>query len=83
MLIVTHDQEEALVMSDRILLLANGVIEQMGTPEDLFERPRTVFAAYNHYAGAKEIIVYPYNNHEGGETYQQMEKIRFAQRLLA
>lgn len=45
--------------------------------------PRTVFAAYNHYAGAKEIIVYPYNNHEGGETYQQMEKIRFAQRLLA
>ncbi|HET8609179.1 MAG TPA: ABC transporter ATP-binding protein [Burkholderiales bacterium] len=45
-LIVTHDQEEALVMSDRILLLANGVIEQMGTPEDLFERPRTVFAAH-------------------------------------
>lgn len=39
--------------------------------------PSTVFAAYNHYAGDKQIRVYPYNNHEGGETYQTVEKLKF------
>ncbi|MBE0697380.1 MAG: acetylxylan esterase, partial [Anaerolineaceae bacterium] len=39
--------------------------------------PSTVFAAYNHYRGQKEIRVYEYNNHEGGGIYQNMEKIRF------
>ncbi len=44
-LYVTHDQEEAMVMSDRICLMNNAVIEQIGTPEDLYFRPKTVFAA--------------------------------------
>jgi cephalosporin-C deacetylase len=39
--------------------------------------PSTVFAAYNHYAGPKQIKVWPYNHHEGGETFQVIEKIRF------
>jgi cephalosporin-C deacetylase len=39
--------------------------------------PRTVFAAYNHYAGPKQIKVWPYNQHEGGEVYQNMEKLKF------
>lgn len=39
--------------------------------------PSTVFAAYNHYAGPKEIKVWPYNHHEGGETYQVLEKLKF------
>jgi len=39
--------------------------------------PSTVFAAYNHYAGAKEIRVWQYNTHEGGGTYQQVEKLQF------
>jgi len=42
---VTHDQEEAMVMSDRICLMNNARIEQIGTPEDLYFRPETVFAA--------------------------------------
>lgn len=42
---VTHDQEEALALSDRICLMNNGGIEQIGTPEDLYERPDTEFAA--------------------------------------
>ena len=42
---VTHDQEEALVMSDRICLLNEGRIEQIGTPHDLYFSPRTLFAA--------------------------------------
>ncbi len=39
--------------------------------------PSTVFAAYNHYAGPKEIRVWRYNHHEGGESYQAVEKVRF------
>jgi ABC-type Fe3+/spermidine/putrescine transport system ATPase subunit len=42
---VTHDQEEALSMSDRIVIMQNGRIEQLGTPTELYERPRTRFAA--------------------------------------
>ncbi len=42
---VTHDQEEALNMSDRIAVMNAGVIEQIGSPEDIYERPRTKFVA--------------------------------------
>ena len=42
---VTHDQEEALVMSDRIAVMRAGKIEQMGDAEDLYERPRTRFVS--------------------------------------
>jgi len=45
MINVTHDQDEALTMSDRIVLLNQGRIEQDSTPEDLYFHPRTVFAA--------------------------------------
>jgi iron(III) transport system ATP-binding protein len=44
-LVVTHDQSEAMAMSDRILLLNNGVIEQEGTPETMYAHPKTLFAA--------------------------------------
>jgi ABC-type Fe3+/spermidine/putrescine transport system ATPase subunit len=42
---VTHDQEEALTMSDRIAIMHAGKVEQLGTPEDLYERPATRFVA--------------------------------------
>src|ERR1700739_3168980 len=42
---VTHDQEEALTMSDRIAVLNQGRIEQIGTPVEVYERPRTDFVA--------------------------------------
>jgi spermidine/putrescine transport system ATP-binding protein len=42
---VTHDQEEALTMSDRIAVMSHGKVEQLGTPEELYERPRTRFVA--------------------------------------
>ena len=42
---VTHDQEEALSMSDRIAVLSQGRIEQVGTPLEVYERPRTDFVA--------------------------------------
>lgn len=42
---VTHDQDEAFEMSDRIILMNGGHIEQFGTPEDLYDRPESRFAA--------------------------------------
>jgi putative spermidine/putrescine transport system ATP-binding protein len=42
---VTHDQEEALTMSDRIAVFADGRVEQVGTPADVYERPATTFVA--------------------------------------
>jgi cephalosporin-C deacetylase len=44
--------------------------------------PSTVFAAYNHYAGPKQIKAWPYNQHEGGESFQSVEKMRFLQTLF-
>ena len=42
---VTHDQEEAMTMADAIAVMNGGRIEQLGTPSDLYERPRTAFVA--------------------------------------
>ena len=42
---VTHDQSEALAMADRILIMKNGKIEQVGTPEEIYLHPQTEFAA--------------------------------------
>ncbi len=53
-LYVTHDQEEALSMSDRIVLLNQSRIVQIGTPADLYFRPRSVFAA--SFLGASNLL---------------------------
>ena len=42
---VTHDQEEALAMSDRIAVMSDGVVEQLGAPEDVYENPIKAFVA--------------------------------------
>ncbi len=42
---VTHDQEEALTMSDRLAVMSNGRIEQVGTPSDVYEEPATAYVA--------------------------------------
>jgi len=54
---ITHDQDEALVMSDRIAVMNFGRIEQLGTPTEVYDRPATAFAAgfvgeSNVYPGA-------------------------------
>lgn len=45
MVYVTHDQEEALSISDRIVVMSNGRIEQIGTPSDIYTNPQTIFVA--------------------------------------
>jgi spermidine/putrescine transport system ATP-binding protein len=58
---ITHDQEEALTMSDRIAVMRKGRIEQIGTPLEVYERPKTSFAA--RFVGNANII------RQGGRTF--------------
>ncbi|HEX5079836.1 MAG TPA: ABC transporter ATP-binding protein [Geminicoccaceae bacterium] len=51
---VTHDQEEALGMSDRLAVFNQGRVEQVGTPEEIYERPATAFVA--GFVGASNIV---------------------------
>jgi iron(III) transport system ATP-binding protein len=51
---VTHDQEEALAISDRVVVMNVGGIEQIGTPEDIYNRPKTQFVA--DFVGSANLI---------------------------
>jgi ABC-type Fe3+/spermidine/putrescine transport system ATPase subunit len=51
---VTHDQSEALAISDRVVLLRNGKVEQCGTPRAIYSRPRTAYAA--SFLGKSNIV---------------------------
>lgn len=53
-IIVTHDQEEALSMADRIVVLNEGRIEQIDTPEGLYDRPRSLFV--NRFVGQANLL---------------------------
>ena len=53
-LYVTHDQEEALTMSDRIVIMKNGEIQQMGTPTDIYNEPINAFVA--DFIGESNIV---------------------------
>jgi len=52
---VTHDQEEAMTMADTIAVMNHGLIEQMGSPGDLYENPRTTFVA--NFLGQSNLIM--------------------------
>jgi putative spermidine/putrescine transport system ATP-binding protein len=54
---VTHDQEEALTMSDRIAVFTDGRIAQVGTPAEIYERPRTAFVA--GFVGTSTVLTGP------------------------
>jgi putative spermidine/putrescine transport system ATP-binding protein len=45
MIFVTHDQAEALALADRIVVMLNGGVEQIGTPEEIYDRPVSAFVA--------------------------------------
>ena len=51
---VTHDQEEALTMSDRMAVMAGGLIEQIGTPEEVYDSPATAYVA--DFLGSANIL---------------------------
>ncbi len=61
---VTHDQEEALVMSDRIAIFSKGRIEQLGSGEDLYDRPVSLFVA--DFIGESNILCGRFERDEDG-----------------
>jgi putative spermidine/putrescine transport system ATP-binding protein len=66
---VTHDQEEALTMSDRLAVFNDGRVEQVGAPADVYERPTNAFVA--GFVGASNVL------HRGGRAFTvRPEKIR-------
>ena len=75
---VTHDQEEALSMSDRVVILNHGRVIQVGSPQELYERPSTVFAS--RFIGKSNIlrgVVNQVNENEvvyaiAGKYFQQL-----------
>jgi putative spermidine/putrescine transport system ATP-binding protein/spermidine/putrescine transport system ATP-binding protein len=60
---VTHDQEEALTMSDQVAVMNNGRIQQVGAPREIYDRPRTEFIAT--FLGASNIIVASVTGRDG------------------
>ncbi len=72
-LYVTHDQEEALVMSDRIGIMRNGRVEQIGTPDDLYRRPANAFVA--SFLGESNILRGRVTEVSGGEARLVCEQL--------
>jgi putative spermidine/putrescine transport system ATP-binding protein len=66
---VTHDQDEALTMSDRIAVFSDGRVEQIGTPGDVYERPSNEFVA--GFVGTSNLIAI-----DGRRFIIRPEKIR-------
>ncbi len=58
-LYVTHDQVEAMTLADRVVILNNGKIEQIGTPKEIFENPKSLFVA--RFIGSPEINIFDVN----------------------
>jgi putative spermidine/putrescine transport system ATP-binding protein len=53
-ILVTHDQEEALSMADRIAVMANGCIEQVSSPTEIYDQPKTLFV--NRFVGTTNVV---------------------------
>ena len=58
MVYVTHDQMEAMAMADTIAIMNNGVIEQLGAPQEVYDRPASVFVA--DFIGAPAMNFIPF-----------------------
>ncbi len=65
-ILVTHDQHEAMNLADRIVVMANGRIQQVGTPDDLYRRPHTRFVA--EFLGRNNILSGRLEGVQGGEA---------------
>lgn len=72
---VTHDQAEALTLADRIVVMRDGVVQQIGTPDEIYERPRNTFVA--SFLGSPPI------NYLDGELVDEGDGLRFRRDELA
>ena len=68
MIYVTHDQTEALTFADQVVVMQDGVVVQIGTPVELFERPAHTFVG--HFIGSPGMNVLPCEVRDGGAFFQ-------------
>ncbi len=74
---VTHDQEEALSLSDRVAIMREGLIEQIGTPEDVYVRPASRYVA--RFVGSPPLEFLPGRiEQEGGQVFFRVGAAQFA-----
>ncbi|MBV8489472.1 MAG: ABC transporter ATP-binding protein [Candidatus Eremiobacteraeota bacterium] len=78
---VTHDQEEALVLSDRILVMRDGAVEQSGTPAEIHDTPRTRFVA--EFVGVRNVLPCEVASHNGHLVAKTGHAIQIAVRGIA
>jgi spermidine/putrescine transport system ATP-binding protein len=71
---VTHDQEEAMTMADTVAVMNEGHIEQMGTPEDLYETPATTFVA--NFLGQSNLVAGTVRGTDGGRLFLDVHGAR-------
>ena len=71
---VTHDQEEALTMSDTVVVMDKGRIQQIGTPEDIYNEPKNAFVA--DFIGESNILNGTMVRDKGGEDVRQGVPLR-------
>src|SRR5437867_11850235 len=74
---VTHDQEEALSLSDRIVVMSNGRVEQIGTPFEIYNFPQTAFVA--SFVGTLNLLSAAVTDAAGGRLSVDGQEIRAAQ----
>ncbi|MEO1492051.1 MAG: sn-glycerol-3-phosphate ABC transporter ATP-binding protein UgpC [Pseudomonadota bacterium] len=67
---VTHDQIEAMTMADKIVLMKDGKIEQVGTPDDLYDRPETLYVADFIGSPAMNFIEGRVTSHNGAPVFE-------------
>ena len=91
---VTHDQEEAMAISDRIAVMRKGFLEQVGSPDDIYDHPKTRFVAEfigemnflkengTEFAVRPEDITLTYNETGKYEIVQMMSLGHFTQAIL-
>jgi iron(III) transport system ATP-binding protein len=74
---VTHDQEEALSFADRVAVMRNGQIEQIGTPEEVYYQPRTLFVA--QFLGRTNLLMSEAQGTEADTPVGRVTLNRFAE----
>jgi multiple sugar transport system ATP-binding protein len=76
MIYVTHDQTEAMTMADRIVIMRDGVVQQIGTPQEVYEAPSNVFVATFMGSPSMNIVDAVYN--KGQIIFQNGDKINLS-----
>ncbi len=75
MLYVTHDRDEAFAISDRIIIMKDGLVDTSGTPEEIYTEPKTLFSAFFTGDGTALPSSTIYKNQDGGTLFFRPENV--------